>query len=222
MTLGTTFDGCSPEVAELILNSNCGEMAQTMMAVIPPKSSSDAVFKRQRRNDGGFACRMGFMTTCPDATCEDSEGIDIPDDDDPCIEWARFSGCQACEYYRCRERQSQCGEDGYLLGYVGKYCDRFSTITEPRLSDAGARWMEDVRRCLVEELMPTQTRQTLAKPLSKSASILTCPLRKQVSLSFTDWSQSYTIDAFDIPFQQILATGHSRLGEWFGGGRSSP
>ena len=41
ITLGTTFDGCSTEVAEHILNSNCGEMAQTMMAVIPPKSSSE-------------------------------------------------------------------------------------------------------------------------------------------------------------------------------------
>ena len=86
--------------------------------------------------------------------------------------------------------------------------------------------MEDVRRCLVEELDAytdqTDSCETIAEVGVNSHSA--CYVQAGFcQLSFTDWfAIIHTIDAFDIPFQQILATGHSCLGEWFGGGRSSP
>ena len=73
------------------------------------------------------------------------------------MEWARYDGCQACNYYRCREQVAQCGEEGYLLGYVGRYCDRFSTVTEPVLSPRGAEWMKKVRRGVRPALTSTRS-----------------------------------------------------------------
>jgi len=161
------------------------------------------------------------MTACPVEVCLDDEAVEPPDDDQGCIEWARYEGCKACEYYRCRERTAQCGPDGYLLGYVGKYCDRFSTVTETRLSDAGAQWMRGVRRCLVDVLD------------SQTGADDSCETIEQVGidshaecyvgagfcqLSLTDWfAIIHTIDAFDIPFRQIVTTGNLCFKEWFGG-----
>jgi len=214
------FEGCSPDIAEEILNTQCSDMAHVMSAVIPKKTRGD-VLKRNRRTSGGFACRMGFMTTCPKETCEETEDIAPPAEDDPCIEWTRYSGCKGCEYYRCRERESQCGDEGYLVGYVGKYCDRFSTITEPRLSDAGAEWMENVRLCLVDTLDRETDHTDTCERIEEVGiqSHASCYVQSGFcQLSFTDWfAIIHTIDAFDIPFQQILATGHRCLGEWFGG-----
>lgn len=47
-----------------------------------------------------------------------------------------------CEYYRCRERRHPLGPTGYYLGYGGKYCDRFSTVTRPTMTTAGQGWID--------------------------------------------------------------------------------
>ncbi len=208
------FQQCTPALAQQVLDTDCSQVGYALQA-----ADEELVLKgRVRRSDGNWLCRLGFMTNCPAAVCEPEEGIEIPSEDDDCIEWARFDGCAACEYYRCREKESQCGPDGYLLGYVGKYCDRFSTVTEPRLSDAGAAWMEDVRHCLVREL-ETQTDEydscdTIAQVGTDSHA--NCYVQSGFcDLSFTDWfGIIHTIDAFDIPFRQILATGHGCLKTW--------
>ena len=117
------------------------------------------------------------------------------------------------------EGESNCGSDGYLVGYVGKYCERFSTITEKRLSPAGARWMSDVRACLIETLHQwtdsTDSCETIERVGVDSHS--GCYLQAGFcSLPLTDWfAIVHTIDAFDIPLRQIFATGHGCIRQWF-------
>lgn len=67
-----------------------------------------------------------------------------------------------CDYYRCIEDQEiSCGDQGYLLGFGGYYCDKFSakdfeewkTPRRQRLfpSDAN-QWRDQVRLCLQEQM----------------------------------------------------------------------
>ncbi len=211
------FDVCDDSAAESFIGSDCPQLLSALenqeLQLIQPKS---------RRGRMPFLCRLGFLAYCPAVECAADDFIDEPSDGDDCIEWTRFSGCQACEYYRCRERQSHCGSDGYLVGYVGKYCDRFSTVTEKRISPAGAQWMSDVRACLIGTLDQwtdsTDSCETIEQVGIESHS--GCYLQAGFcSLPFTDWfAIVHTIDAFDIPMRQIFSTGHGCLRQWFGFG----
>ena len=211
------LDTCDAPLARAVIAADCSTLPMVLENDLDPSialKDGDG----WRRGDG-FLCRLGFMTRCADSACLPDEDIEPPSRDDDCIEWTRYSGCAACEYYRCREAKAQCGANGYLLGYVGKYCDRFSTVTEPRLSEAGAQWMADVRACLIEELDQQTDESNTCDEIAAIgvASHSSCYLQSGFcDLSFTDWfAIIHTIDAFDIPFQQILATGHGCLQAWF-------
>ena len=58
-----------------------------------------------------------------------------------------------CAFYSsCIERQTDCGEGGYALGYGEKYCTRY--LLDTHFSPAGMAWRTNVMHCLQESLVP--------------------------------------------------------------------
>ena len=224
-----TFEAnCTDELAESLLEVDCGDLpeglAEAGLITIAPSATpaSPTVVGGTGPNWMGswLACKFGFKFACPVPACELEDDIEPPSEDDPCIEWLRYEGCGACEYYRCREETSQCGADGYLAGYVGKYCDRFTRVTEPGVSTEAAEWLQDVRECLVTTLDNETDETTSCETISEIgiASHATCYVQAGFcDLSISDWFDIvHTIDPGDIPFQQMLATGQLCLQDWFG------
>ena len=68
----------------------------------------------------------------------------------------------SCDYYRCiEETKISCGEEGYLLGFGGYYCDKFSGMDfsdwknrlREKIFPANANdWRDEVRECLQVEM----------------------------------------------------------------------
>ena len=57
-----------------------------------------------------------------------------------------------CKFYSCIEKKSECGNDGYALGYGKPYCELFAS--EKRLSSEGKKWRDQTLICLQEKLIP--------------------------------------------------------------------
>lgn len=218
---------CTDELADALLSMGCGELADALEAeglippVAQPSNTSPTLAPGYTPSWPGSAlsCALGFSFACPVPECTLEEDIAPPADGEACIEWMRYKGCGACEYYRCREAQSQCGDEGYLLGYVGPYCDRFSRVTEEKASPAAAAWLEEVRACLVTTLDNATDASSSCEEIEEVgiASHATCYVQAGFcELSLADWFQIvHTIDPGDVPFQQILATGQLCLQSWF-------
>ena len=220
------LESCHDAVADEVLNTACGELGDAVTVDVEHGESGSSTvvgsgpLPGMKGLPGWLLCSLGFNFACPQPACIPEVGIAPPSADEPCSEWLRFDGCALCEYYRCREARSQCGEDGYLLGYVGKYCDRFATVAEDKVSDAAGMWLEDVRECLVEELEDLTDDSTSCQEIEAVgiASHSTCYVQAGFcSLGLLDWFQIvHTIDPGDIPLQQVLVTGHACLKSWFG------
>ncbi len=227
-TASSAFEAqCTDELAQALLNMGCGELAEALEqeGLIPPAaqtpSAPPTLAPGYTPNWPGssLACALGFSFACPVPECTLDEGIEAPTEGDACIEWMRFKGCGACEYYRCREAQSQCGEDGYLQAYVGPYCDRFSRVTEAKASPAAAAWLEEVRACLITTLDNATDETSSCEEIETIgiASHATCYVQSGFcELGLSGWFHIvHTIDPGDVPFQQILATGQLCLQSWF-------
>lgn len=163
-------------------------------------------------------CQLGFIYACPKINCFESPLFQLPKKNDPCIDWLRFNDCKACEYYRCKEKQYRCGKKGYLLGYVGKYCDRFSTITSSRTSSKAKSWLNKVRECLINEFERSTDDSMSCSEIYKigTDSHSRCYINSGFcDLSIKDWFDIvHTIDPGDLPFRQLLLTGNSCLKKW--------
>lgn len=57
-----------------------------------------------------------------------------------------------CEYYQCQEQEYHCGEDGYLMHFGHRYCERFYQKLNERLSPKGQEWIDQVKVCLQEKM----------------------------------------------------------------------
>lgn len=58
-----------------------------------------------------------------------------------------------CDFYpACLEREVQCGDGGYALGYGHRYCGLFQQA-KPEFSAAGSAWLESTTLCLQAELL---------------------------------------------------------------------
>mgnify|MGYP003334875752 CR=1 FL=1 len=59
-------------------------------------------------------------------------------------------------WYACVDERVQdgdgCGEDGYLLGFGGKYAERYMVEVRPELTPAGQAFLDDNLVCLQETL----------------------------------------------------------------------
>lgn len=80
-----------------------------------------------------------------------------------CVEgltYPNVASCQAplvddCAFYRtCLDPVHACGEDGYPLGFGERICNAFIAQRE-RFSPAGQVWLQGIRQCLEESLVPT-------------------------------------------------------------------
>ena len=203
----STFTGsCDEAEAEVLLNTSC-EMLVHGVA--------------DTKADGGFlanvACRFGLFAACPVPMCEEpvAEGILSS-----CAAALGSGDCAECDYYDCMDLDARCGEDGYFVGYVGAYCKRFSQVTSPRLSDAGAQWLRDVRTCLITRMdawyTPGVTCDAIWDRGIDDHSV--CYLQEGFcSLPWTDWLKILaTIQPGDLPFRNLLHVGQGCLAEWFG------
>jgi hypothetical protein len=57
-----------------------------------------------------------------------------------------------CNYYVCREATQNCGDDGYLMHFGYRYCTAFMNDVRPKMSAAGAVFMDKVAPCLQQKL----------------------------------------------------------------------
>ncbi len=201
---------CDVDDAEAIVTVSCADLGA---AVDGADTKADG---------GGFfgrtACRMGFYAACQTPMCMFDPAIEAPTASDECSEWLRYGGCGACEYYRCREVLQPCGADGYLLGYAGKYCDRYASVTEPRTSAAAAAWLKKVRHCLVERFEETVPLDASCEAVWElgTASHLSCYLETGFcDLGPREWlAVLHSIDLSDLPLRTMLATGSACLRSW--------
>ncbi len=207
---GLTDSTCSPAMAQRVLDTDCA----TLSAVLAdPKADWAGPF-------AAFACRIGIYAACPTPVCEDDEGLGWPEEETDCSEWQAYSGCATCEYYRCREAHAGCGEEGYLLGYVGRYCDRFASVTEPRVSPAARAWLGRVRGCLIDWLETNVPYEASCEDIDRlgTDSHTVCYIETGFcELSVRDWAGIIaSIDQGDIPLRVALRTAHGCLPGWFG------
>ena len=221
-------NSCTGDLAEDLLSLDCGQLDDALEAAgivttpaAPSFGGANPTIKPGNYTGFGasLACSMGFNFACPVPECTWPAGT-APGPNDNCLDWLAVDGCGQCEYYACREKQNQCGEEGYLLGYVGKYCKRFSSVTQPKLSPAGQAWMDNVRECLVEVIDSSTDSNTSCSEIETIgvASHASCYAEAGFcSLSLTDWfAIVHTIDPGDLPFKQLLATGQQCAKSWMG------
>lgn len=161
-------------------------------------------------------CQLGFNFACEKKACVNKVSSGEVSE---CIDLVGFSDCRACEYYRCKEKEYECGEDGYLLGYVGKYCDRFSNITMEKTSVKAQAWLKQVRECLINEFERSTDLSMSCAEIHKigTDSHAKCYVDSGFcDLSVKDWFDIvHTIDPGDIPFRQLIVTGNKCLKNWF-------
>jgi hypothetical protein len=199
---------CDPEVAAAVLATDCESLATELA---------------DRKADGplgALACRLGFYAACPVPTCPDDP---LPAGEDPtrCAAYLEnFDDCGLCRYYDCRETYAQCGDDAYLIDYVGRYCRRFAQVTEPRVSPAANAWLKRVRRCLGEWLEENVAYEAACEDIDRQGtdSHALCYVETGFcALSVADWlAIIHTIDVGDAPFRVMLATAQGCLGTWLG------
>ena len=220
-TPGISAGRCDSTLAYEVLDSTCAELNARLSRGRQLIESGYFVFDEGARRESPidrFACAMGFNFACPPGQCEPDPWVSQPEADD-CDGWREYDDCGACGYYRCREARAGCGSDGYLLGYVGRYCDRFATVTEPRVSHAAAAWLGRVRTCLVDYLAEEVPEDASCEEIHRMGtdSHTGCYLESGFcELSIGDWfAIVHTIDPGDVPLKQILTTGHGCLRRWF-------
>lgn len=56
------------------------------------------------------------------------------------------------DYYVCLDGISDCGPDGYLLGYGARYAERYLLEVRPVVSPAGQAFLDAVSLCLQREM----------------------------------------------------------------------
>ncbi len=198
---------CDREAARSILGSDCATLGA---ALGDAKADTSGWLAR-------FACAAGLLSACPVRACTSTVQ---PAPGAACVAWADTQGCEVCAYYRCREAAQPCGPDGYVASYVGPYCQRFASVTEPRVSQAARRWLQRVRQCLVRELdrrapIGTACEETRAIGLETH---VTCYLETGFcALSPFDWLAIVrSIDPGDVPLRTALVTAQGCLESWLG------
>ena len=86
-------------------------------------------------NTGHGECRCNKGKTCQ----ADQHCIDLANNGD-------------CEFYSCFENRRNCGPNGYMIGYGGKYCHRFGQHYDS-FNAAGKKWIDCARKCLTKALI---------------------------------------------------------------------
>ncbi|MFT5358804.1 MAG: hypothetical protein ACI9KE_006045 [Polyangiales bacterium] len=207
-------DSCDVSEAETLLSQSCEDLSLGL-----GDRKSDLFNGRL----AAFGCRIGLYRFCEVPMCDaaaDEPLSELPVssyvDASECAAALSYEGCGACEYYACREAEAQCGDDGYLIAFAEKYCERYRLVTEQRISLAGQAWLRRVRRCLVEELEASGAATCEDIERSGFDSHPLCYTETGFcDLSAGDWvGVLNTIDPGDLRLREIFVTGHQCLSEW--------
>ena len=207
---------CDPTVAARVLDAECEAISS---ATAFPKADGAGPL-------AAAVCALGFFAACETLMCETTPEDVAPvvnagasDAQGSCGHLVAADDCALCSYYDCRESISQCGDRGYLTGYVGKYCQRFATVTEPRVSPAAAAWLGRVRHCLVDYLETEVPYDADCETIDRlgTDSHAACYVESGFcDLSPLDWFHIvHSIDVGDVPLRVVLRTAHGCLQSWF-------
>ena len=137
----SSVEYCDPVEAQELLSRDCDGRVLAMSAETG-NPFTDAI--------RAIACDLGVLSACHVDSCE--APFIAAKSPEECLAALALTGCGQCRYYECLEQFAECGAAGYLSGYVGPYCQRFTQVTIPRLSDDGAAWVGRVRECLIERM----------------------------------------------------------------------
>ena len=124
-----------------------------------------------RVSDERHQCRSSLVTQCwyqcmleiygaeegsVNAGCRCVPGEVLPTDTDRLPPECYSPGDDCGWYVDCLERRYPCRgtDDGYAIEYALKFCNLFSRNSGD-FSDRGQRWINEVRRCLQEALVPS-------------------------------------------------------------------
>jgi hypothetical protein len=205
---------CDPELARRLLEAECEAVSS---AVAFPKADGAGPLATA-------ACALGFFAACETPACDTAPADDTPRDDaddaaGACGHLLAADDCALCSYYDCREVISQCGDEGYLTGYVGKYCRRYASVTEPRVSPRAAAWLGRVRHCLVDYLEAQVPYDADCETIDRRGTDSHAECYVQTGfceLSPLDWFHIVqSIDLGDAPLRVVLRTAHGCLDRWF-------
>jgi len=195
---------CDEKAAESILEMSCENL----------EISSEDI-----KSDGyswldKMHCRIGVLHFCKVPVCEEVEVLDS------CIEAIDLNECGQCAYYNCLESKAQCGEDGYLINFVGKYCDRFTQITRPRLSEFGKVWLDGVRECLIYNMEEDYYEGESCESIEDRGieDHISCYVDTGIcSLPAGDWLKILgTIKPHEFPLFQALSVGNKCIKDFLG------
>ncbi len=194
---------CNIPAAEEVLNMSCDEISR---AAEDLKEDGISLLDR-------LHCKIGVLHFCEEKICEETVEVNS------CIDALDSIGCGQCSYYSCLEESANCGEDGYLLNFVGKYCNRFTQVTYPRLSDFGKVWMSTVRECLIYNMEEGYFEGETCKSIEERGirDHISCYVDSGIcSLPLRDWfSVVSTISPGEFPFMQAVSVGISCIDNVF-------
>ena len=212
---------CVEEDASRVVEMSCDELN---VQIHDTKSDVGIALARQ-------SCEWGFYQFCNTPQCsaeadEPPPQLPSPHIDFPsqcAVDALKYEGCGACEYYTCREREAQCGKDGYLLNYAYRYCNRFRLTTEPNVSEKGQLWLRKIRRCLITTLDQVEPDNYDCRSINDKGfgSHPSCYVDTGFcALPISDWiAVLNTIDTLDFNFRESFITGHKCVEDWINGGK---
>ena len=198
LNIQETFSNeCDEDAAETLLAMSCEDLEY---ANIGQKSDGSSWLDR-------LHCKVGVLHFCPVGICEEEKV-----EGSSCIDALQKTDCGQCSYYECLEEKAQCGEDGYLMNFVGKYCNRFTQVTYPRLSVFGKVWLEGVRECLISNMENGYYNGESCKEIEERGieDHIKCYVNTGIcSLPVSDWLNILgTIPPNEIPLRQAISVGN--------------
>jgi len=201
-------DDCDVDAASVLLDQDCAALRD------PGKADFFA----------GFLCSAGVLRHCPAPMCEPSDDTLLAlEFAETCADLIDLPGCASCDYYLCRDdaRMESCGAAGYYAGFGHAYCDRFTVDSQPRMSEAGQRWIDDVRTCLQRALEDIDDEALSCEDVQELAYATHPDCYVQAGfceLGLSDaWTVVNTVDLHDLGLRQALETGVSCFGEFLDG-----
>jgi hypothetical protein len=120
------------------------------------------------------------------------------------------------ENYSCKEylklhTRSDCPNNHYLKKFAFKYCSRYEN-RKHKFSPQGQLWIEDVKTCLLKNVMQSLENQNSCKDISKSAYVehAVCytnygycdlSVRDKRLVFFTVWDSFYNFQTLNSAFK---------------------
>lgn len=197
----TPLGDCDENSASELLLMSCDEIQEGMI---------------EQKEDGTswldkLHCNIGVLHFCSVNICEE-ESLQPSSS---CLDALSLNKCGQCSYYECLEEKAQCGDSGYILDFVGKYCNRFTQVTYPKLSEFGKVWLEGVRECLIYNMESKYYEGESCESIEDRGieDHIECYVNTGIcSLPVNDMLKIIgTISPKELPFKQMISVGNKCL-----------